>query len=150
MVEHINAEAYGAMTPLNQLAGISVPEPTQLLIKPWDKSVLKDIEKALIAADLGMAPQNDGECIRLNVPPLSTERRKQLAAQAKEAGEKCKVAMRNTRRDAIKRCETEGKEANASEDAIRGLTDQITELLKEYEGKTEAALATKTEDITTL
>jgi ribosome recycling factor len=150
MIEHVVADAYGAPTPINQLAGISVPEPTQLLIKPWDKSVLKDIERALISADLGMAPQNDGEQIRLNVPPLSSERRQQLAAQAKESAEKCKVAMRNTRRDGIKRAETEGKEANASEDAIRALSDQITDLLKEYEGKAEAVLKEKTEDITTV
>ena len=150
MIEHVVADAYGAPTPINQLAGISVPEPSQLLIKPWDKGVLKEIEKALIASDLGMSPQNDGEQIRLNVPPLSSERRQQLAAQAKESSEKCKIAMRNTRRDGIKRIETEGKESNESEDTIRQLSDQVTELLKTYEAKAEAALIEKTEDITTV
>ena len=84
MIEHVQVEAYGAFMPILQLAGISVPEPTQLLIKPFDKGTVRDIERALINADLGMAPQSDGEIVRLNVPPLSTERSQQLIIQAKE------------------------------------------------------------------
>ena len=102
MLDHVQVEAYGAVMPLNQVAQVSVPEPTQLLIKPFDKSQLRAIEKGITISDLGMAPQNDGNVIRLNVPPLSEERRKQLASQAKDSCEKCKVAMRNSRRDAIK------------------------------------------------
>ena len=147
MVDHVQVLAYGAMCPITQLAGISVPEPTQLLIKPWDKGSLRDIERALIAADLGMAPQNDGEVIRLNVPPLSEERRKQLAGNAKEACEKCKVGMRNSRRDGIKAIEAEGKDQKLSEDDIKRAVEQVTELLKEYEAKAEELLKEKTEDI---
>lgn len=150
MVEHVQVEAYGTSVPLNQVAGVSVPEPTQLLIKPWDKGTLKDIERALVAADLGMSPQNDGQVIRLNVPALTEERRKQLAAQAKELVEKCKVAMRNARREAIKDIEHQAKEEKLPEDDVKRATDQVTELLKSYEGQAEEQLKRKTEDILTL
>lgn len=150
MIDHVHVEAYGAMTPIKQLAGISVPEPTQLLIKPYDKSILKEIERALVAADLGMAPQNDGQVIRLNVPSLSSERRKQLAATAKEAAEKAKVAMRNTRRDGIKRIEGLGKEKKLPEDLVKQTVEQVGETLKEYEGKVEKALKAKVDDLTTM
>lgn len=150
MIEHVQAEAYGAMMPINQMATIAVPEPTQLTIKPWDKSQLRAIEIALTNANLGMAPQNDGELIRLNVPALTEERRKQLAAQAKEAAEKCKVAMRNARREGIKAIEQEGKDENLPEDLVKKTVDDITDLLKDYEGKAEATLQAKTDDILTL
>ena len=150
MIDHVHVEAYGALTPIKQLAGISVPEPTQLLIKPYDKSILKDIERALVAADLGMAPQNDGQVIRLNVPSLSAERRKQLAATAKEAAEKAKVAMRNSRRDAIKHIEALGKEKKLPEDLVKQTVEQVGETLKDYEGKVEKALKAKVDDLTTM
>ena len=94
-----------------------------------------------------MAPQNDGDVIRLNVPPLSEERRKQLAAQAKEACEKCKIGMRNARRDGIKNIESTGKSDNLPEDAVKQGAEQVTELLKQYESKAEEQLKGKTEDI---
>lgn len=150
MIEHVQVEAYGAMTPITQVGGVSAPEPTQLLIKPWDASLLKEIEKALIKSDLGMAPQNDGKVIRLNVPPLSSERRQQLAGQAKDVAERCKVGMRNSRRDGIKQIETLGKDEKLPEDDIRKATEQVTELLKQYEGNAEADLKEKTDDILTL
>ena len=140
MIEHVHVEAYGSSMPITQCAGITVPEPTQLMIKPWDKSILRAIEKALVDADLGMSPQNDGSVIRLNVPPLSQERRKQLAGQAKESAEKCKVSMRNVRRDAIKHVETSGKETKQPEDAIKKATEKISELLKQYETKSDQEL----------
>lgn len=147
MVEHVQVDAYGSMMPIGQVAGISVPEPTQIMIKPWDKGVLKAIEKALIAADLGMQPQNDGTVIRLQLPPLSTERRKQLAGEAKEIAEKQKVAMRNARRDAIKAIETRGKDQKLPEDATKKAVEKVGELLKQYEGKVDAELKAKTDDI---
>ncbi len=147
MIEHVQVEAYGSMMPIAQVAGISVPEPTQLLIKPWDKGVLKFIEKALIAADLGMQPINDGSVVRMNMPPLSTERRKQLAGEAKEAAEKCKVMMRNIRRDEIKAIETRGKDQKLPEDATKKAVEKIGELLKSHEAKAEAVLKEKTDDI---
>jgi ribosome recycling factor len=147
MIEHVHVEAYGSSMPITQCASITVPEPTQLLIKPWDKTILRTIEKALIEAQLGMSPQNDGSVIRLNVPPLSTERRKQLATQAKEATEKTKVSMRNLRRDVIKSIETKGKAEHAPEDSVKKSAEKVSELLKQYEGKADATLKEKTDDI---
>jgi len=150
MIEHVQVEAYGSMMPITQCASISCPEPTQLLIKPWDKGLLKALEKALIASDLGMAPNNDGVNIRLQLPPLSTERRKQLAGDAKDFAERAKVSMRNLRRDLIKAIETRGKEKNISEDVTKAAKTKIDELLKLYEGKAEADLKAKTAEILTI
>lgn len=149
MIEHVQVDAYGSMLPIAQCASITVPEPSQILIKPWDKALVKAIEKALGEAQLGMNPQSDGQVIRLQVPPLSSERRKQLAAQAKESCEKCKVSMRNLRRDLIKAVEAKGKAEKASEDAVKKAGEKISELLKSHEAKAETSLKEKTEDITT-
>ncbi len=147
MVEHVQVEAYGSSMPIAQCAGITVPEPAQLVIKPWDKALIKAIEKALNDANLGMTPQSDGIVIRLNVPALSTERRTQLAGQAKESCEKCKVSMRNVRRDMIKLVETKGKADKAPEDAIKKTAEKISEMLKTSEAKAESMLKEKTDDI---
>ena len=147
MLDHIHVEAYGATVPLRQLAQISAPEPSQLVLKPFDKNSIRDIEKAITIADMGVNPQNDGTVIRINIPALSQERRKQLATQAKEACEKCKVGMRNARRDSIKHIETQGKDERISEDLIKQASEAITELLKEYEVKAETTLSEKTKDI---
>ena len=147
MIEHVQVEAYGSRMPIAQCASLTVPEPAQLLIKPWDKAMLKGIEKALNEAQLGMTPQSDGTVIRMQVPPLSSERRKQLAQQAKESCEKTKVAMRNLRRDVIKDIETKGKASKAPEDQIKKAGEKITEMLKQYEAKAEASLKDKTDDI---
>jgi ribosome recycling factor len=147
MIEHVQVEAYGSHMPIMQCGSVTIPESTQILIKPYDKSILKAIEKALSDANLGMTPQNDGVCIRLSVPPLSTERRQQMAGQAKEATEKTKVSMRNIRRDAIKTAETKGKDQKMSEDLIKKSSEKITDLLKQYEAKAEHALKDKTAEI---
>ncbi len=147
MIEHVQVEAYGTHMPIMQTGAISIPEPTQILIKPFDKSILKAIERALSDANLGMTPQNDGVVIRLTVPPLSTERRQQMATQAKESTEKAKVAMRNIRRDAIKVVEAKGKDQKLSEDVIKKTSEKITDLLKQYEAKAEHALKDKTAEI---
>jgi ribosome recycling factor len=147
MIEHVQVEAYGSMMPITQCAGLSIPEPAQILIKPWDKGLIKAIEKALADAQLGMMPQSDGSAIRLNIPPLSTERRTQLAGQAKEATEKCKVSMRNIRRDGIKVVETKGKADKAPEDAVKKTAEKVSELLKQHEGKADQLLKEKSDDI---
>jgi ribosome recycling factor len=147
MIEHVQVELYGQRMPLTQVAGISVPDSTQLMVKPWDASALKHIERALSEADLGMTPMSDGKVIRLNLPPLSGDRRKQLAGQAKEVCEKAKVAMRNVRRDAIKHIETKGKAEKAPEDLIKKTVAKVDEQLKAHEAKAEAELKAKTEDI---
>lgn len=147
MVEHVHVEAYGASMPILQVAGITVPEPTQLLIKPYDKGTVKDVERALINADLGMSPQSDGEVLRLNVPPLSSERRQQLVGQAKEFAEKSKVALRHIRRDTIKHIEQYGKEEKLSEDEIKKSAEDITEVMKQYEVRVEKLLDDKSSDL---
>lgn len=147
MVEHLQVEAYGSMMPLNQCAAITVPEPTQLAIKAWDKTLVKAIEKSIVASNLGLAPNSDGQTIRLQLPALSQERRKQLAGQAKDESEKNKVSMRNIRRDAIKHIETKGKEQKASEDLTKKSKEKIDGMLKEHEQKAEKLLAEKTKDI---
>lgn len=147
MIEHVHVDAYGSNLPIAQCAGLTVPEPTQILIKPWDKALLKPIERALTEAQLGMMPQNDGVVIRLLIPPLSSERRKQLALTAKEACEKCKVGMRNLRRDEIKGIETKGKAENAPEDTIKKATEKISDLLKQHEAKAESMLKEKSDDV---
>jgi ribosome recycling factor len=147
MLDSVRVDAYGSLMPLAQCASVSVPEPSTLMVKPWDKGLLKAIEKSLVEANLGMMPQNDGVVLRLNLPPLSQERRKQLAGQAKEATEKHKVAMRNIRRDAIKDIETKAKAQKAPEDVAKKATEKITNLLKDAETKAEAQLKEKTDDI---
>ncbi len=147
MIEHVQVEAYDGFMPLTQCASISVPEATTLLIKPWDRALIKAIEKALNTAQLGMAPNSDGLVIRLNLPPLSTERRVQLVGQAKEATEKCKVSMRNVRRDAAKAIETVGKTDKLPEDLVKKTAEKVQELLKQMEAKAEALLKEKSDDI---
>lgn len=150
MVEHVQVEAYGQRMPLTQVAGVAVSDATQLTVKPWDASVLKHIERALAEADLGMTPMSDGKIIRLNLPPLSGDRRKQLAGQAKDACEKAKVAMRNVRRDAIKTIESKGKTLKLPEDLVKKTVAKVDELLKQFEAKAEAELKGKTADILTV
>ncbi len=150
IVDNVQVEAYGSRMPLSQCASVSIPDATTILIKPWDKTVLKVIEKALIEAALGMAPNNDGSVIRMNLPPLSTERRKQLAGQAKEAAEKAKVSMRNVRRDGIKHLEAKGKDQKLPEDLVKKSVKSVDDLLKDVETRAEKELKAKTEDIMTL
>lgn len=150
IVDNVQVEAYGARMPLPQCASVSVPDATTIVIKPWDKTLLKFIERALSEADLGMTPQSDGIVIRMNLPPLSTERRKQLAGQAKEAAERAKVSLRNVRRDGIKHVETKGKDAKMPEDLIKKTVEKVGELLKEAEVKIDKSLREKSDDIMTI
>ena len=134
-LDRINVEFYGSSMPINQIAGIANPDPRTLLITPWDVSALKEIEKAILASDLGINPQNDGKCIRLAFPQATEERRKELAKKVEKLGEDCKVAIRNIRRDAndkIKDMKKNGEmtedEQKASEKLIQDLTDKYTKL----------------------
>ncbi len=135
LVENIRVDYYGSPTPLNQLAQISIPEPRQLVIKPFDASALEEIGKAILKANLGISPENDGKVVRLTMPPLSGEQRKKYAAKAKEYAEEGRVAMRNVRRDANKEADALTKKGKVTEDGNRDLHDDIQKLLKEYEGK---------------
>jgi len=133
LVEPIRVDAYGSATPLKQLAQVSAPEPQQIVIRPYDPSVIGDIEKAIIASNLGMAPQNDGRLIRLNVPALSTEVRRNMVSRIKELAEEAKVAIRNIRRDANKAADQGEKDKDLSEDERDKTKEEIQTLTKKYE-----------------
>ncbi len=133
LVDSVRVEVYGSQTPLKQLASIGAPEPNQLVIRPYDASTIKEIEKAIVASDLGLNPQNDGKIIRINIPALSTDVRKKLVARIKELAEEAKIAVRSIRRDANKLIETAEKEKEISEDDCTRLKDEVQELTKKYE-----------------
>jgi ribosome recycling factor len=135
LVDSLRVEVYGAATPIKQLASIGAPEPTQIVIRPYDPGTIKDIEKAIIASDLGFNPQNDGRLIRINVPPLSTEVRRKLVGRVKELTEESKVAIRSVRRDANKAADQAEKDKEMSEDERDRVKEQIQELTKDYENK---------------
>lgn len=147
LVDKIRVEAYGAMTPLNQLASISVPEPRQLVIKPFDLSVIKDIERAIFVSDLGLNPSNDGKLLRLTMPPLSEEQRKKIAAKVKEISEETRVALRNARRDANKSGDHALKEQETTEDFNGELKDRVQDGLKAAESRVDDLVARKTEEV---
>lgn len=150
LVEFIKVNYYGSMSDLKSLASISVPEPTQLLIKPFDAGAVVEIKKAIETSDLGLNPMVDGKQIRINVPSLSGDRRKQLAGHAKKLGEEAKVTMRNARRDGNKHADQVAKDsaAHISEDQLADLKDTIQNLLKKFETDVDKAVAEKTKEIT--
>ncbi len=133
LVDSVRVDVYGSPTPLKQIAAVGVPEATQIVIRPYDPSTIKDIEKAIIAADLGFNPQNDGRVVRINVPALSTEVRRKLVARIKELLEEAKVALRNIRRDANKAADQAEKDKTLSEDERDRVKDEVQELIKKYE-----------------
>lgn len=135
LVDSLRVEVYGAPTPIKQLATVGAPEPTQIVIRPYDPSTLKDIEKSIIASDLGFNPQNDGRLIRINVPPLSNEQRKKLVARIKDLTEETKIAIRNIRRDANKALDQAEKAKEISEDERDSLKEEIQEATKKYEAQ---------------
>lgn len=147
LVENLKVDYYGSPTPLKQLASISAPEPQLLVIKAFDPGSLRDIEKAILQSDLGLPPNNDGKYIRLAIPPLSEERRRHIAAQARNMAEETKVAIRNVRRDANKHIDKEQKDSEISEDDAYAGKDEVQELTKGYEEKIDDLLQKKTADI---
>jgi ribosome recycling factor len=149
IVENVKVQYYGTATPLKSIANISVLGPQMIVIKPYDPSALKDIEKAILASDVGITPQNDGKLIRLAVPPLSEERRRQLASSAKELAEETKLSIRNIRRDANKAVDAEEKDNKSSvgEDEAYTAKDEIQELTKKHEEKIDELLEKKTKEI---
>ena len=133
LIDSLKVEVYGSPTPIKGIASVGAPEPTQLVIRPFDPSTLKDIEKGILASGLGFNPQNDGRLIRINIPPLSTEVRRKLVARIKELTEEAKVAIRNVRRDGNKHAEQQQKDKVFTEDDRDGVKDEIQELTKKYE-----------------
>lgn len=147
MFDDIKVDYYGAPTPITQVGNISVPEPTQIVIKPYDKSIVKDIEKAILKANLGVTPNNEGQQLRIVLPPLTTDVRKDLVKKIKKYAEEAKVSVRNIRRegnDAIKKLE---KDSTISEDDSKGYQDDIQKLTNDYIAKVEVVCNEKEEEV---
>ena len=149
ILDGLNADAYGTMTPINQLANISTPDGRTITIQPWDASVLQPIERAILMANIGLTPQNDGKIIRLNIPPLTEERRKELVKQSKAEAENCRVSLRNHRRDAnekIKKFQKDG----LPEDVAKNGETSVQNLLNDFSSKVDKHLEIKEKEIMTV
>lgn len=150
ILDRIQVECYGAPTPLQGVANISVPEARMIQIQPWDTSLIKDIEKAILSSDLGITPANDGKVIRLVFPELTEERRKELVKDVKKKGEEAKVAIRNIRRDANDAVKKEAKANEISEDEQKQLEDKIQKLTDSYVAKIDKAIEGKSNEVMTV
>ena len=150
VLDRITVDYYGTPTPLQQVANISVPEARMIQIQPWEASLVKEIEKAIMMSDLGINPSDDGRVIRLVFPELTEERRKDLVKDVKKKGEAAKVAVRNIRRDAIDSIKKTGKEEGISEDEIKGLEDDAQKLTDKFVAKVDAAVDAKCKEILTV
>ena len=147
VLDQIQVEYYGSPTPIQQVASISSPDPRSLLIQPWDSTVLKAIEKAILKSDLGINPTNDGKCIRLLFPQLTEERRKELAKQVKKYGEECKVAIRNIRRDAMDAYKKQQKASEITEDDLKNLEKDMQKMTDEFIKKIDEMTAKKEKEL---
>lgn len=147
LVDSLRVEAYGSPVPMKQLASVGAPEPTQIVIRPYDPGTIKDIEKAILASDLGFTPQNDGRVIRLNIPPLSTEVRRKLVARIKDLTEEAKISIRNIRRDGNKAADQAEKSKELSEDERDDVKGEIQELTKKYEAKASEMAQSKEKEV---
>uniref|UniRef100_A0A7S4D6T5 Ribosome recycling factor domain-containing protein n=1 Tax=Heterosigma akashiwo TaxID=2829 RepID=A0A7S4D6T5_HETAK len=147
ILDRVNVMYYEVETPLNQLAGISTSSATQLVVSPYDKSALKDIERAILESGIGLTPNNDGDVIRLNIPPLTEERRKELSKDAKAIGEEGKVAVRNIRRDVVDKVKKAEKANDLSKDQSKDGQDEAQKLTDKYTKKVDEVVAEKEADI---
>lgn len=147
LVEKLAVEYYGTLTPLNQMASIAVPEPRLLVIRPWDPSALADIERAILKSDLGLTPMNDGKLIRLSIPRLTEERRRELVKVVARRVEEARIAIRNLRRDALKDLQEFEKEKMISEDEFFRAKDEVQELTDEFTGRMDEIGQRKEEEV---
>lgn len=147
MLDRVNVEYYGAPTPLNQLASISIPEARMLVVTPYDKSSVDSVLKAIQMADLGVNPTSDGTLIRISVPQLTEDRRKEFVKDARKEGENAKVAIRNVRRDSNDELKASEKQGNISEDELRNLTDSVQKLTDKYIAEVDTMCDAKEKDI---
>lgn len=150
MLDSIKVNYYGSITPLAQVASVSTPDAKSFLISPWETSILKEIEQAIIKSDIGMTPINDGKVIRLRVPDLTEERRKDLAKQTKKIAEDARVSVRMARRDANEEVKTLSKDKKVSEDEAKRLNDEIQKLTDDYIKKVDLATEEKEKSILTI
>jgi len=147
LLDSVRVEAYGNMTPINQLASVSVPDPRTIVIQPWDASQIKEIEKGLVKSDIGITPSNDGKVIRLTMPTLTEERRKQLAKAVGKLAEDARVSVRNVRREANDKLKALAKEKKISEDEERRGHDQIQKATDKFIAKIDELLKKKEQEI---
>ena len=147
ILDRISVDYYGTATPLVQVGTISTPDPRQLLIQPWDASILKDIEKAILASDLGLTPTNDGKSIRLNFPAPTEERRKELVKSVSKRAEEAKVVVRNARRDAIDDYKAQKKNGEITEDDLKNAETDIQKITDQYIKDIDALSDKKTAEI---
>ncbi len=150
ILDKIKVEYYGQMTPLQQVANISAPEPRVIQIQPWESSLIKEIEKAIMVSDLGLNPNNDGKVIRLHFPELTEERRKDLVKDIKKKGENAKVAVRNVRRDGNDALKKQNKASEISEDDLKQLEDKMQKLTDKYVNEIDRAIDEKSKEILTV
>ncbi len=147
ILDKVTVEYYGVQTPLAQVGNISVPEARTIIIQPWDATLLREIEHAINASDIGINPNNDGKVIRLNFPPLTEERRKELNKQVSKRGEEAKVAIRSTRRDAIERFKKQKKNKEITEDDLSDLEEQIQKLTDKFVKQIDKIISEKEKEI---
>lgn len=147
MLDKIQVEYYGSMCPLSQVANVSAPEPRVLMITPWEKSLMKEIEKAILKSDLGLNPSNDGSVIRLIIPELTEETRKNLVKTVKKYGEESKVAVRSIRRDANEKIKALKKDGDISEDQIKKGEDDVQKITDSYIKEIDSKIAAKEKEI---
>src|SRR5918999_3687898 len=147
LLDTVMVDYYGTPTPLNQMASVHAPEPQMLTVQPWDQTQVGAIEKAIRAADLGLNPSNDGKLVRIPIPPLTEERRKQLAKQVHEAAEEHRTAIRNVRRDSNDRLKRMLKDKQISEDAERDALEEVQKMTNTYIGKVDELARTKEQEI---
>ena len=147
ILNKVSVDYYGVPTPISQVAGISVPEARMIVIQPWDMSVLKDIEKAILASDIGLNPNNDGKVIRLNFPELTEERRKDLVKEIKKTAEESKVSIRNIRRDGMDKVKADLKNSEITEDEKNKKEEDIQKLTDKYVAEIDKILENKEKEI---
>jgi ribosome recycling factor len=147
ILDHIQANYYGTLTPLNQMASLSTPDPSMILIQPWDPSTISAIEKAIQTSDLGLNPTNDGKVVRLPIPPLTEERRKQLAKTVGHIAEQHRVAIRQVRHEANDQLKTKQKEKSISEDDEKDALKKVQDLTNEFIGRVDALQKKKEAEI---
>ena len=150
ILNKVTIDYYGTQTPINQVAGISVPEARSIVIQPWDMNALKEIERAILASDIGITPNNDGKVIRLNFPELNEERRKEIVKDIKKMAEEAKVAVRAVRRDGLDEFKAKQKNAEITEDDLKVAEEQIQKLTDKYVEEIDKKMETKEKEIMTV
>ena len=147
LVDSLRVDVYGSPTPIKQVAQVGAPEPTQIVIRPYDAGIIKEIEKTIVASDLGFNPQSDGRVVRINIPPLSTDVRKKMASRIKELTEDAKIAIRNVRRDGNKAADQAEKDKEVSEDQRDDIKSEIQDLTKKFESQASEIAKTREAEV---